>query len=218
MPSAQPNGRLAVFGAGGHAKIVIEIAVAAGCSVIGALDPDATGNVLGVPVIGPDDALDSLWQDGAIDGAILGIGNNALRARLADKARAIQCTLPPIVHPSATVSPTATIGDGTTIGAGAIINAAARIGRDCIINTGAIVEHDCVIGDGVHIAPRSVMGGSCTIGDQTLFGIGAVARPGVRLGASVTIGAGAVIVADIAGGITAVGCPARPVKSSRKPR
>lgn len=214
--ASEPNDRrLAVIGAGGHAKVVIEVARAAGWTPVAALDPNAKGDVLGVPIVGADSELAQLWQDSDIDGAVVAVGDNQLRSKLAGVARAPGCPLPVIVHPSATISPTARLGDGTVVMAGAVINAAATIGRDCIVNTGAIIEHDCALQDGVHAAPRTVMGGACRFGAATLFGIGAVARPGVTVGAGVTIGAGAVVVSDLADGVTAFGNLARPVALNR---
>ena len=48
-----------------------------------------------------------------------------------------------------------------------------------------------------------------TVGKGTLFGVGACAIPGVRIGAQATVGAGAVVTRDVADGATALGVPAR---------
>jgi acetyltransferase-like isoleucine patch superfamily enzyme len=56
------------------------------------------------------------------------------------------------------------------------------------------------------------MGGSCSFGSLTLFGIGAVARPGVKVGSRVVIGAGATVVRDIPDGWVAAGTPAKRIR------
>lgn len=203
--------RLMILGAGGHAKVVIEVARAAGWEPVAALAPEKTGSVLGVPLRGGDDDAPALWRQGLVDAAAVAIGDNRLRRRLAKRLRGFGCPLPVLVHPAATISPTARLGEGTVVMAGAVVNADAVIGRDCIVNTGAVVEHDCVLGDGVHAAPRSVMGGSCRFGDLALFGIGASARPGVTVGEAAIVGAGAVVVRDIADAAVVGGAPARPI-------
>ena len=201
--------RLLIVGAGGHAKVVIEAARAAGFAPVAVVDPQARGDVLGVPVRGTDEDVAILWASGEFDAAAVAIGDNQLRLRLAGTLRRIGCSTPAIVHPRATVSPTAEIYDGVVVMAHAVVNACARIGRDSIVNTAAIVEHDCALGEAVHAAPRSVMGGSCSFGSLTLFGIGAVARPGVKVGSRVVIGAGATVVSDIPDGWVVAGTPAR---------
>lgn len=203
--------RLLVIGAGGHAAVVIEVARAAGFTPVAALDPGGQQDVLGVPIRGGDDALESVLASGDIDAATVAIGSNMLRRRLAERLRALKCPTPALVHPSAIVSPSARMGDGTVVMALAVINARAVIGEDCIINTGAIIEHDCVLADGVHAAPRSIMGGTCRLGAKTLFGIGASARPGTTIGANVVVGAGSVVVCDLADGLTVAGNPAAPL-------
>ncbi len=214
MPSAvpaegSPRRHLLVIGAGGHAAVVIEVARAAGWIPVAALDPGQQTDILGVPVRGGDDQIEAVLATGEIDAATVAIGSNMLRRKLALKLRSLSCSLPPIIHPSAIVSPSAWIGPGTVVMAGAVINARARIGEDCIVNTGAIIEHDCQLGSGVHAAPRSVMGGTCRLGENTLFGIGASARPGTTIGARVVVGAGSVVVSTIPDGVTVVGNPAR---------
>jgi UDP-perosamine 4-acetyltransferase len=204
--------RLLIVGAGGHAKVVIETTRAAGFVPVAAVDPHAQGDVLGVPVRGADADIARLWAAGEFDAAAVAVGDNALRQRLAAMIRRIGCPTPTIIHPRATVSPTAEIGDGVVIMAHAAVNASARIGRDGIVNTAAVVEHDCRLGEAVHAAPRSVMGGSCSFGSLTLFGIGAVARPGVKVGSRVVIGAGATVVRDIPDGWVAAGTPAKRIR------
>tara|TARA_R110002020_G_scaffold367683_3_gene579570 strand:- start:31206 stop:31901 length:696 start_codon:yes stop_codon:yes gene_type:complete len=209
-PARQDN-RLFVVGGGGHAKVVIEIARAAGWDVVAAFDPGVTGEVLGVPVRGNDHDIAAFVRDTGVRVAAIAIGNNHLRRRLALKVRGFGCNTPVLLHERAWVSPTALIEQGGVVMAGAVINAAARIGEDAIVNTMAIVEHDCILGTAVHAASRSVMGGTCNVGDATLFGIGATARPGITIGQDVIIGAGCVVVTDVRDSIVLVGNPGVPL-------
>ena len=48
--------------------------------------------------------------------------------------------------------------------------------------------------------------------DEVSVGANATILPGVRLGRGCTVGAGAVVVRDVAPGTTVVGNPARPVR------
>lgn len=205
-----PDKRLLIIGAGGHAKVVIDIARAAGWNPVAALDPIGLGHHCAeLPVLGNDDLAQDLHKNG-LRAAVVALGSNRLRVSIGERLRTIGFQLPVVIHPSAILSPYASIGDGTVIMPGAIINSHAHVGNFVIINTGAVVEHDCHIGNGAHIAPRSVMGGNVEMGEMVLFGIGAIARPEITIGREATIGAGSVVVSRIAAGQTVFGAPARP--------
>ena len=206
--------QLLVIGAGGHARVVIDVARAAGFDPVAALDPASIGSTCnGVDVIGGDDLAANKFAEG-LRQAVVAIGDNALRLKIGRRLRDIGFNLPPIVHPSAILSPSAHIGDGTVIMPLAVVNAAATIGTMVIVNTSAVIEHDCVIGDGAHIAPGCRLGGTVSVGAQTLIGIGSVVRPEARIGDHAVVGAGSTVIGNIEGNLVATGSPARPWRSN----
>lgn len=198
--------RLYVIGAGGHAKVVIAAARAAGEVAIEVVDDDPARHgtfVLGHEVRG---GVAAVLAD--VDArAVLAIGNNATRRKLATGAR---CAFVTVVHPQAVVEPGVRLGAGTVVFAGAVVQPDARIGAHCIVNTGASIDHDGVLGDYVHVAPGTRLAGNVTLDDGVFLGIGAVCVPGVRIGAWTTVGAGAAVVGDLPAGVVAVGVPAKP--------
>lgn len=202
--------RVVVVGAGGHAKVVIDVLRASHWEPVGLLDEDVRGEILGVPVLGSDALGKSLFADG-FRNAIIAIGRNDLRRRLGKRMQDIGFSLISAVHPSAVLSPSASIGAGVVVMPQAVINAQATVDNSVIINTRAVVEHNCLIGEAAHIAPGSVMGGCVTIGEEVFFGIGAVARPLSRIGARTIVGAGAVVIGEIPADTIVVGVPARPL-------
>src|SRR5262245_10113907 len=130
--------RVQVFGAGGHAKVVIATLTAAGHDVVAVWDDDAArwgGTCLGVPIRGATAAADDLPT-------ILAIGDNRARARLASAMTRRWMT---VIHPTAHVHPSVTLGPGTVVFAGAIVQPDARLGAHVIVNTAATVDHDCVL-------------------------------------------------------------------------
>jgi sugar O-acyltransferase (sialic acid O-acetyltransferase NeuD family) len=200
---------LLIIGAGGHGKVVADAALLLGWSNVAFLDDRAAalGSPLGLPIVGT--LADLPAQAPAYSGAIVAIGNAKLRLELIDRCRRSGLEVVSIVHPMAFVSRFASFGAGCTAFAQSAVNADAGIGAGCIINTGATVDHDCVIGVGVHVCPGAHLAGAVRVGDRSWIGIAATIRQGITIGRDVTVGAGAVVVADVADGLTVAGVPAR---------
>jgi len=190
-----------LYGASGHAKVIIDILKAEGITVDALIDDDPNVKEL----IGYSVLHNSL----KLSPMIVSIGINATRKKVVER---LQCEFGKAIHPSAIISDSVTIGEGTVVMHGAIIQPCAVIGKHSIINTGASVDHDCVIGDYTHIAPRSTLCGNVQVGEGTWIGAGSVVIPGVKIGKWSIVGAGAVVVGDIPDYCTAVGVPARVIK------
>ncbi len=203
------------LGAGGHAKVVIEIlGLHSEYRLIGLLDANSAlvgTKVLGVPVVGNDDALSGLAKSGVLHFFVgLGsIGDVRPRRRLYELA--CRHNMQPIsaIHPQAILSPSTALGQGVTIMAGAIINAEAVVGANVIVNTGAIVEHDCILGDHVHLATGAKLTSTVQVGTGAHIGAGATIRQGVTIGEYAIVGAGAVVVKDVPPHTVVAGVPAR---------
>lgn len=200
---------IVIVGAGGHAKVCIELLRAMGESVsycVGALDsPD---NCLGVPILRGDENLSLLRSEG-YSKVFVAIGSNRLRERLGALCTGQGYQLVNAISPHAIISPSASLGRGVAVMAGAIINAESVIEDFAIVNTGATVDHDCRIGQAAHIAPQCALAGNVTVGNQSFLGVGCKVIPEINIGERVTVGAGAVVLCHVESDATAVGVPAR---------
>lgn len=198
-----------IVGGGGHAKVVIESLRAAGKAVAAVIDADPTArSVAGVPVVGDDTALPGL-RDQGLDEAFVAIGDNRLRARLAQGLIEQGFVLVNAIHPSAVISPSARLGHGVAVMAGAVINAEVQIGDLAIINTGAVIDHDCRLGAACHLGPASALAGGVSLGARSFLGVGTRVIPNMTIGADVVVGAGAVVVRDLPDAVVAIGVPAK---------
>lgn len=203
--------KIFIIGAGGHAKVVIDIIERQGLYDIAFLvddDPGLKGiEIYDYPVIGGSAEL--LQQRQRIVGGIVAIGNNRARCKVAAWMIHNSFDLVAAIHPSAQLARGVTVGKGTVVMAGAVINSDTRIGNNVIVNTRASIDHDCIIGDGVHIAPGTTLCGSVTVGDGSFICAGVTVIPNRYIGCGVTVGAGSTVIRDVPDGVTVVGSPAK---------
>lgn len=202
-----------IIGAGGHAKVIIDIIRLNGDRAIGLLDDnsDLWGDTQsGVPVLG---ALDR-YSSYNYDYLVLAMGSNALRHKL---STTIFHAVPDeqwltAIHPRAVIGSGVHIACGTVIMAGVIVNSDSMIGRHCILNTASTVDHDNLIRDYVHIAPGAHLGCGVCVNEGAFVGIGATVIPNILIDTWSIVGAGAVAIRDVESRQVVIGNPAKPIK------
>jgi sugar O-acyltransferase (sialic acid O-acetyltransferase NeuD family) len=190
------NNNFTIVGAGGHAKVIIEIIEESGFSVNAIIDDNPKIKML----VGYE-VTNQKFFDAPV---IVAIGDNKVRKKF---VQSIDYEFGKAIHPRANVSTRCKIGEGTVVMAGTTINSEVNIGKHCIINTNASVDHDCTIGDFVHISPKVTLAGNVTVDEGSHIGIGSTVIQGTHIGKWVTIGAGAVIIEDVPDYAVVVGVP-----------
>lgn len=207
--------KIFVFGASGHAKVVIDIIEHQGLYDIAFLvDDDASlmgREIYGYRVIGGKQEL--LEARERVCGGIVAIGSNRARYIVADWLTDNGFAMVSAVHPAAHFGRGVTVDAGTVVMAGAVINSDTCIGRNVIINTRASVDHDCTIGDGVHIAPGSTLCGAVSIGAGSFVCAGATIIPNLSVGRDSIVGAGSTVIRNVPGRVLMAGSPARQLKT-----
>lgn len=198
--------RLIIIGAGGHGKVIADIAKNNGYTDIAFLDDDENiHSCSGYNVIGTTNAFSNYSERDFI----VAVGNNEVREKIQKKLINEKINVVTLIHPKATIADNVSIGKGTVIMAGAVVNPETSIGNGCIINTGATVDHDNLIGDYVHISVGSHLAGMVHIGEKTWIGAGAIINNCLSVISNCMVGSGAVVVKNINEVGTYIGIPAR---------
>ncbi|MBI4908789.1 MAG: NeuD/PglB/VioB family sugar acetyltransferase [Acidobacteria bacterium] len=214
MKSTNP---VVVYGASGHAKVVLDILHCQGLyEIIAVLDEyKADGFACGDwRVAGKLDLLPGLAAKHPGLKVIVAVGDNWQRANLTAEIHGLcpGMRFATGIHPSAQVARGVSIGEGAVVMAGAVINPAAFVGEGCIVNTRASLDHDSSMAPFASLGPGVAVGGGVRIGSCSNIGIGASVIHEISIGAHTLVGAGAVVVHHIPDCVVAYGVPARVIR------
>lgn len=148
---------IVIYGAGGHAKVVLDLITDLGHQVDCFFDDsglNASFGNLGIPVYKYDP---NIFPDAEL---IIAVGNSVVRKKIADFVSHRFATL---IHPQASVSKTANIGLGSVVLAHATVQADAKIGDHVIVNANTCIDHEVRVESFVHISPLCYIGSACVI-------------------------------------------------------
>lgn len=202
--------KIVIFGAGGHAKVIIDIIERQNLYEILGIFVDTPGieSLMSYPILGEISECKGYTK------GIIAIGDNFGRKLVSEKVieNNPKIEFVSAIHPDATIGKEVHIGAGTVIMAGVIINVHAHIGDHCIINTQASVGHDVVIGNYATAAPGSRIGGNAFIGTLSTISMGANVIQKIKIGNGSLIGAGSTVIRDIPNGVLAYGLPAKVIR------
>ncbi len=196
------NRKIVLIGGGGHCKSVLDTLLRNNEYdeiVITDYDIPVGSEIFGCKVVGNDDLLPKLLEDGFTDAFITvgSIKSTTLRRKLYSLAVETGLNLANIIDSSAVVSEHCRFGKGIFVGKNAVVNADSEIGNCAIINTGAIIEHECRVGEFVHISIGAKLCGNVCIGDDSLIGAGSTVIQGIHIGKNVVIGAGSTVIHNV---------------------
>lgn len=212
---------LVIWGTSGHARVVADIVRLEGrYSIFGFLDDlRPAGDSVGFDnarILGARESLASLAQQG-VDAVLVAVGSPHVRLELAELVMSHGLQAATAVHPRAVVAGDVAVSPGSVIVAGAVVNPGVCLGIATIINTLASVDHDCMLGDGATVCPGAHLGGDVTVDRGAWVGVGATVRERIRIGSHAVVGAGAVVVRDVAPYTVVVGVPARVIRTLDAP-
>ncbi len=188
--------KIAIIGAGGHGKVVGEIALLNQYQTIDFFD-DRVSEIKNFPftVIDTLDFLNEHLED--YDAFFVAIGDNQTRSDKIEWLKKYKMNIVNLIHPKSTISKFSSLGIGTCVMANAAVNPGTLIKEGVIINTSTSVDHDCVIEDFAHISPNCSLSGSVRVGKFTHLGTGTSVHPGIHIGNNVKTAVGSRVFKDI---------------------
>jgi sugar O-acyltransferase (sialic acid O-acetyltransferase NeuD family) len=214
--------RVVIIGAGVHGREVAEIlrhqsGSGGGAMPLGFVDDDRSlqgTTVDELPVLG-----DFSWFEG-VDrsevSVICASGFSQTRRTMVERAAAAGLSFANAISPLAYLSPNAKVGQGVVMCQNSLAARGSMIEDHAILNLGAIVSHDTRVGRYATLNPGVNLAGNVTIGEGSYLGIGCSVIQGISIGSWTTVGAGAAVIRDLPDKVTAVGVPARIIKTNEQ--
>jgi sugar O-acyltransferase (sialic acid O-acetyltransferase NeuD family) len=190
------NKKLAIIGAGGHGKVVGEIALLNQYDTIDFFD-DRINEIKNFPfnIIGNLEFLKKSLKN--YDNFFVAIGDNVVRCDKISWLKNEKKNIVSLIHPKSTVSQFSSIEAGSCVMANAVVNAGTNIKAGVIINTSSSIDHDCSIEDYSHISPNCSLSGNVRVGKFTHLGTGTSVHPRINIGQNVKTGIGSKIFKNI---------------------
>ena len=219
LETTEPLPPLVIFGAGGLGREVLLLLQQLNenhpaWDVRGFYDDQVPTppTIAGLPYLGTSTDLNATAKPLAV---AVAVGSTAGRAAVVARLTSPQLSFPVLVHPRVALAPAQRIalGEGCLIQQGCILTCDIILGRFVLLNLGCTVGHDAVLGDFCSLMPHANVSGAARLGAGAYLGTNATVIQGVGIGENTTVGAGAVVVRDLPANITAMGVPAKAVKS-----
>jgi sugar O-acyltransferase (sialic acid O-acetyltransferase NeuD family) len=189
--------KVAIIGAGGHAKEVYQSILAQeAVDTLAGFFVEPEFVVEGATLYDlPIKSVEELDTDKHV--IHIAVGNIEFRARMFESLKEFGFQFTNIIDPRSNVSGPIIKGTGIYIAPGAQVTADVKIGNGVIINTGAIVAHDCELLDFCNISPGSILCGDVRVGEKTLIGAGSIIREKIWIRDNVVLGMGSIVTKNI---------------------
>ena len=186
---------------------MVELCEACRYEIAGIIDNHLTGQYHGHRILGSDAVAGKMQQYSDIP-LIITPDNPDKRKTLALYYAKHGFSFANIIHPKALVSRSAIMGKGVVVQYGVNISSNVQIHDFVRINTYANIMHDCSVGNYTTIAPNAVLLGGVTIGERCYVGSNCTILPDRHIADAAIVGAGAVVINNVADKQTVVGNPA----------
>lgn len=208
--------KLAIFGSGGFAKELVDLAIDQGYHHIYFLERNAKDGdtLLGFPILSESvipTLIDTVY--------VIGVADPAIRKSIYEAYPDL--SYPNLIHSQASlghgVQELLEHCKGVVVAAGARITNSCRFGHFIIVSFNSTIGHDCVLENYVSVMPGANISGCVYLKTGVYIGTNAAILPGCVdklkiLGEYSVVGAGSVVVKSVAEGIVVVGIPAKELR------
>ena len=174
-------------------------------------DPKKKDTSIGeIPVLGPADDESYFKLIGKNCGVFVALENPTERKKMIELILEEREVKPVnAIHPTANIADVKSLAYGVFIGSGAQILPETKLGDHVIIGSGAIIETGAQIADYASIGAGSVIGKEAIIENNVYVGIHSTIVGCVKVGKGATVGAGSVVIENVAGSKRVFGNPAK---------
>lgn len=206
-----------IYGASGHAKMIIDIIhKVKNYKIKGFIDSYKPIDeiISNYTILGNLDGLPHLIQELNIEGVVIAVGDNYDRQTAYSNIKKIAPHLEfvSIIHPSVVIATDVLIEEGTVIMANAIINSSAKTGKLCILNTASSLGHDSIMADFSSLASGVTVAGNVQIGFGSAICLGASIIQNVTIGNHTVVGAASLVLKSIGNLKQVFGSPINTIK------
>jgi sugar O-acyltransferase (sialic acid O-acetyltransferase NeuD family) len=147
---------------------------------------------------------------------VVAIGDPAARRKVVRRVGSYGNRFATLIHPRAWFGTDVAFGSGSIVCAGATLTTTVRLGSHVHVNPNCTIGHDAALDDFATLYPSVSVSGHVHLREGVECGVGTRLIPRVTVGEWSILGAGSVVTRSLPANITAVGVPARIIKT-RKP-
>ena len=141
------------------------------------------------------------------DVLICAIGSPEYRRSVVERLSSRGAKFVEFIHDSVVFGEKVRTQPGLVLCPNVVITTDVDLGEHVHINTGSTIGHDVVIGDFVTLSSACNLAGRVTIEDDAFLGTAVTIIPGKTVGRGALVGAGSVVLKNVAPGITSFGNP-----------
>jgi acetyltransferase EpsM len=204
--------KIAIFGSGKQAVLVASILSTQGHKIIGHIDIiDHSPNC---NIIGHPSEIKKLVDKFYIEGAIIGVGLNSVRKKIAIEVNNqfnsfnwISC-----IDEASNIHDNVKIGEGVTILGNSSIFGHSQIGNHVLLNNSTSLNHDNHFCNYSSTGPGVITGGDVKVGESSYIGINSCIKQGIEIGNNVVVGANSFVNKDIQNNQLGYGSPFKVVR------
>lgn len=208
--------KLAIIGSGDLGQLIAHHALTDRQYILAGFFDDykSKGDIVGIgPVIGKVDDVQGVFQSGAFDCLMIGVGYNhpEFRKKCFD-AFFNNIPFATLIHSSCYVDASARVAEGAFLLPGCVLDSGVVIEENALLNTGCTVAHDTVIGRHSFLGPGVILAGFITIGEGCFIGVGTTVIDNISIAPQVQTGGGAVVTRDLLEAGLYIGIPAKKIR------